>query len=285
MNTTFKQAILNNYNIIAFLFVPIVSFFSWALTCDIFNILEFSKIMEEYRGIPAWEYIRNVTGFFSYAVWGFSFMQILIPLLSSFITLPFLREKRMFNFSYAREESYKKAVLKPMLRQLIIGCTVLFLGYMVFLTAGLIWGINPESAGGRVFMPEIFGSDFVHDNMFMFFVVDGFWKYFVFCFVYGLFSICISFYTKKDFLCLIIPTVYYLVFNIILSGIGEIKLFGGMTIDLALFAPSYPIMSGARNWVSIPQVIIPLLPPLIFSLFTLYREFAVKQNRKDVYAV
>ncbi|MCH5203815.1 MAG: hypothetical protein J1F03_03650 [Oscillospiraceae bacterium] len=222
-------------------------------------------------------------------------MQVLLPLLASFIMLPYSREKRIYSFSYIREKSYTKAILKPMLRQLLIGCTVLFLGYMVFLTAGLVWKINPEevlahSISGeiscmRVFMPEIFGEFFAADNMFIFFVVDGFWKYFVFCFVYGLFSVCVSFYTKKDFLCLIVPTVYYLVFDITFSGIGQIDLGNGTVINLAIYAPSYPIMSGTRDWISIPQVIYPLLPPLIFSLFTLVREFAVKKKRSDAYAV
>ena len=121
--------------------------------------------------------------------------------------------------------------------------------------------------------------------MFMYFVVDGFWKYFVFCFVYGLFSVSVSFYTKKDFLCLIVPTVYYIVLDLVLSGIGAIKNGEQTIIDLSLFAPSYPIMSGARDWISIPQVIYPLLPPLLFAAFTFVREFAVKKKRRDVYAV
>lgn len=308
MRISLKQAILNKYNIIAFIFVPVVGFFSWAISRDFFNSIKFGILVNK---MPLMEYLRSVNGFFVYAVWGFSFMQLLLPLLASFIMLPYLREKRMYGFSYIREKNYSRAVLKPMLRQLLIGCTVLFLGYMVFLCAGLFWRIDPldtlsnsfiwetgpdgetiftdlwetdpegvlagkypEVSCNRQFMPEIFGEFFAVKNMFMYFVVDGIWKFFVFCFVYGLFSVSISFYTKKDFMCLIVPTVYYIVFDIIFTGIG-----------LPLYAPSYPIMSGSQNWVSIPHVIYPLLPPLLFVVFTFVREFAVKKKRRNAYAV
>lgn len=311
MKISLKQAILNKYNIISFIFVPVVSFFAWTIQ----NHFSFFKTLARGagpHGEPLMEYMRDVYGFFGYAVWGFSYMQVILPLLASFIMLPYLREKRMYNYSYTREKSYPSAVLKPMLRQLFIGCTILFLGYMVFLCIGLNWQMDPhdvirnnviweegpdgstaidlweiDSEGvlagkypdircNRVFMPEIFGEFFAVKNMFMYFVVDGFWKYFVFSFIYGLFSVGISFYTKKDFLCLIIPSVYYIVLDIVFSGLGG---------NFTLYAPSYTIMSGASEWVSIPQVIYPLLPPLLFAVFTLVRELAVKKKRRDAYAV
>lgn len=276
MNISLKQAILNKYNIIAFIFIPTVCIISWAISpvCGIINMSGYS--LADMRG---------VVSFFGYIVWGFSYMQLMLPLLASFVMLPLLREKRMYSYSYIREKCYSGAVLKPMLRQLLIGCTVLFLGYMVFLASGLLWEIDPmsiivysndtgEPHCTRVFMPEIFGEFFAAKNMFMFFVVDGFWKFFVFCFVYGLFSVSVSFYTRKDFMCLIVPTVYYIVLDLILSGSGH-----------SLYAPSYPIMSNSQAWVSIPQVIYPLLPPLLFAAFTFVREFAVKKKRGDAYAV
>lgn len=283
MKISLKQAILNKYNIIALVFVPTACFLSWFLhNGDIINMI---KRGSGIHGEPLWEYMRKIFGFFGYAVWGFSFMQLLLPLLASFVMLPYLREKRMYNFSYVREKGYPVAVLKPMLRQLLIGCTTMFLGYMIFLCAGLMWTIDPidtisysiatgEPHCNRVFMPEIFGEFFAAKNMFMFFVVDGFWKFFVFCFVYGLFSVSVSFYTRKDFMCLIVPTVYYIVLDLILSGSGHF-----------LYAPSYPIMSNSQAWVSIPHVIYPLLPPLLFAAFTFVREFAVKMKRRDAYAV
>lgn len=287
MKISLKQAILNKYNIIAFIFIPTVCIISWAISpvCGIINMSGYSL-----------EQMRGVVSFFSYVIWGFSYMQLMLPLLASFVMLPFLREKRMYNFSYVREKSYSTAVLRPMLRQLLIGCTTMFLGYMIFLCAGLMWRIDPrdvlvtsietgEPSCSRVFMPEIFGEFFAAENMFMYFVVDGFWKYFVFCFIYGLFSVSVSFYTRKDFMCLIIPSVYYIVLDLVFSGIGAIKSGEQTIIDLSLFAPSYPIMSGARDWISIPQVIYPLLPPLLFASFTFVREFAVKKKRGDAYAV
>ena len=112
MKTLLKRAIFNKYNIIVFVFVPIVSFISWAISPIMFNetknlFMNKGSFMEflsshEYKGYP---------------VWGFTYMQILIPLLAAFVMLPYLSEKRMYNFSYIRGKNYSVAVLKPMFRQ------------------------------------------------------------------------------------------------------------------------------------------------------------------------
>ncbi len=290
MKMSIKLAVVNKYNLIAFFSVFCGSFLSWAISQQFFQALFMWN-----KGRAKEEYLDIIYSFYTYAIFGFSLMQVIIPFLASLITIPFYNEKNIFSYSYVRLKKYSKAILLPALRQIFIGCLFLYLGYICFLILGLVWRIDPsevyvtlpsgEIAINRQFMPELFGEDFAARDMFLFFVVDGIWKYIVFCFVYGLSSICVSFYTSKKYMSLLIPSIYYIVLDIICSGINRIELGNKMVFELYLYSPSYAIMSGGYQWRSIMQIVYPLLPPLIFCLFTLLKEFYKNRGRSDVYAV
>lgn len=292
MSVSIKHTIFNRYNLIAFLITSVGCFLSWAISEDFFKAL-FGP------GLP-WltkkEYFFIIFSFSNYAIFSFSIFQLIIPLVAAIPVIPFIREKSIMQFSYTRSSSYPASILKPMFRRLLIGCAVLFAGYMLFLCGGLALGldtdpsrmlatntITEEESYSRTFMPDIFGEDFMGKGLFLFYTVDGFWKYFVFCFVYGLFTICVSFYTRKTALSLIVPLIYYNVLTFAVATIGSESFFG-TSLHWINLAPGFAVTGSAYGYVTSYEQALPLLPPLLFCAFTLVKEFVVKRHRGNVYA-
>lgn len=291
MSLSTKHIIFNRYNLIAFLTTSVGCFLSWAVADDFFKVL-FGPSLPH---LTKEEYLHLVFNFSNYAIFGFSLMQLVITLIAAIPMIPFIREKNIMQFGYTRTQSYPAVILKPMFKRLLIGCLILFAGYMLFLCGGLVWNTDPsqmlatniytgEQHYSRRFMPDIFGEDFMGKGLFLFFTVDGFWKYFVFCFVYGLFAVCVSFYTKKTALSLIIPLIYYNVLTFAFSALGSVTI-PGTSLSLLNLAPGFAVTSSSHGDVTSVQTMIPLLPPLLFCAFTLGKEFFVKRHRGDVYAV
>ena len=292
MSLSTKHIIINRYNVIAFLTTSLGCFLSWAIADDFFKAL-FGP------GLPHLtkrEYLDFLFSFFNYAIFGFSLLQLIMPLVAAIPVIPFIREKNIIQLSYTRTSSYPASILKPMFKRLLIGCVILFAGYMLFLCGGLVWNTDPsqylrtdintgEIYYARTFMPDIFGRDFLGKGMFLFFTVDGFWKYFVFCFVYGLFAVCVSFYTNKTALSLIIPLIYYNVLSFAFASFGTATI-PGTSLRWANLEPGFAVTAnGSFGNVTSVQQMLPLLLPLLFCAFTLVKEFIIKRHRRDVYAV
>ena len=291
MSISTKHIIFNRYNLIAFLTTSLGCFLSWAIADDFFKAL-FGP------GLPHLtkrEHLYNIFNFSNYAIFGFTLLQLIMPLIAGIPVIPFIREKNIMQFSYTRASSYPASILKPMFKRLLIGCVILFAGYMLFLCGGLVWNTDPsqmvrinmntgEVQYARMFMPDIFGEDFLGKGMFLFFTVDGFWKYFVFCFVYGLFAVCVSFYTGKTALSLIVPLIYYDVLSFAFSALGT-ETIPGTSLYWSYLAPGFAITAnGSYRYVTSVQQMLPLLPPLLFCAYTLVKEFIIKRHRGDVYA-
>ncbi len=292
MSLSAKHIIFNRYNLIAFLTTSVGCFLSWAISDGFFKVL-FSGFVPPH--LTRKEYFNIIFNFFNYAIFGFSLLQLIIPLVAAIPVIPFIREKNIMQFSYTRTQSYPASILKPMFKRLLIGCVILFAGYELFLCGGLGWDTDPthhlatniytgEQHYSRTFMPDIFGEDFMGKGLFLFFTIDGIWKYFVCCFVYGLFAVCVSFYTRKTALSLIVPLIYYNVLTFAFSALGSDTVFG-TSLRWSYLAPGFAVAgNGSYSDVTSVQQMLPLLPPLLFCAFTLVKEFVVKKRRGDVYA-
>lgn len=171
-----KHIIFNRYNLIAFLTTSLGCFLSWAVADDFFKVLFGPSLPHLTKG----EYLYLVFNFSSYAIFGFSLLQLVIPLIAAIPVIPFIREKNIMQFCYTRTQSYPALILKPMFKRLLIGCLILFAGYMLFLCGGLVWNTDPsqmlrintttgEEHYARKFMPDIFGEDFIGKGLFLFF--------------------------------------------------------------------------------------------------------------------
>lgn len=279
MKISLKYLLFNRYVFLAGLLLIVISFLSWAVSSEFFSALFFWDVSE--MGLTKREYLDMIYPFHNYPVQGFTILQAIIPVFSGLIIIPFLRTKNLFCYVYSRGVSYKGFILKKIFQHLIIGCTFLFLAYIVFLAVGASF-LKIEQSGdiSRVLFVEILGRNFVNEHTFLFFVIDGFLKYFVFCFVYGLFSISISFMTSKNYLCVLIPIIYYIGLDIIIAVLNFVVPF-----DIFFLSPAYTLMSSTRAYINSFVLLAPLLPPLLFSVIIILKDLVGRRKRNDAFSI
>lgn len=90
MSLSTKHIIFNRYNLIAFLTTSLGCFLSWAVADDFFKVLFGPSLPHLTKG----EYLYLVFNFSSYAIFGFSLLQLVIPLIAAIPVIPFIREKK-----------------------------------------------------------------------------------------------------------------------------------------------------------------------------------------------
>jgi len=227
------------------------------------------------------EYMNFIFSFANYPVDGFMMLQLILPVFAVMIVIPFLNAKSLFAFSFTRVSLYKNYLVKLIFKYLFVGCSVLFLAHLIFLFIGVaILPIKEDIGVPRELFSEIFGKDFYNQHMVLYFVLEGFLKFFIFPFVYGLFAVSISFLTEKKYLCLLIPLVYFSVLAIFVSVLESVFI-----MDLLFLSPTYTLMSNSRPYINGFVILAPLLPPLIFSIAVILRDFKKKSKRGDAFAI
>lgn len=278
MKMTNRVLLVNRYYSISFLLIILISFFSWFFLSQ-YDLALF--VWNPPNHLTRQEYLDLIFPFANYPVEGFSIMQLLLPVFSGMIVLPFFQIKKIFSFAYTRTKSYKTMIVKIILKNLLIGCTYLFVAYLVFLCIGASFLPIREDVGApRELFTEILGKNFFYEHMFLFYVIDGFLKFFVFPLVYGLFAIAVSFLTNKEYVALLLPIAYFLVLDILISVLNAM-----VPIDIFFLSPAYTIMSNTRVYLNGFAILAPLLPPLVFSLGVICWKLCIKQKGSDVYAI
>lgn len=271
--------LFNRYVISSCLLFIVISFLSWAIFSEYFSAVFIWDLT--VLSVSRAEYFKEIFPFFRYPVDGFALIQLILPVFSMMMIIPFLNSKEIFQFIYTRKTSYKRVMMNNILKTVIIGAVALFLAYLVFLGIGLLLlSFSPDDNVTYGLFSDIFGYNLYQKNMVVYFILEGFLRYFVFTIIYGLFGIAVSFLTAKTYQALIIPVAYYAVLSIIIAVFEA-----AFKIDLLFLAPTYTVVSGAREYTNIFMVLAPLLLPLLFVITVLAREFMVKKKRNDVYAV
>ncbi len=278
MKVASKRQILNRYYILTFVLAVIVPYLSWYFFSGYFEasfIWDLSQTQWSRE-----EYFRNIFSFQNFVIEAFSLMQAIFPIFVGLAMMPFLQDQRIYSLCCSRVRSYRRFVIGSIVKHVLCACTVLYLAYCVLLLIGAAILQPVELIYERVLYSDILGSLFYADHPIAFLLIDGFHKFVICGAVYALFFTSISFYTRKWYLCILIPTVYFFGLDLALTAVS--LLFGA---DLFFLSPVYSIMPDSRTYMGIFFVFLPLLPPLLFSLLTV--GFGLRRSRKrgDVYAV
>ena|GEM_PF-5968277 len=270
--------LFNKYVVIASLLLIGISFLSWAIFSQYFSAVFLWDLSE--MSVTRTEYFAMIFTFDNYVMDGFSLLQLILPIFSMLVVIPFLNSKKMLLFTYSRNESYNKVLITNIAKTVLVGATMLFLSYLVFLAIGLVLTSISDDPNGRELFSDILGPDFYNNHIILYFILEGFLKYFIFTIVYSLFAIAVSFLTSNNYHAIIIPFAYYAVTAIIVAVISS-----AIGVDLTFLSPTYTVLANARPYTSLLFVIIPLLPPLTFSIYVISRDLITKTNRDDVYGI
>jgi hypothetical protein len=141
-------------------------------------------------------------------------------------------------------------------------------------------GTNAPYAIPRNTFDGIFGQGFSTNHTFLYYTVEGFYKYFIFSFVYSIFSCSIVLLSKKIYQSIIIPTCYFFGFTFLVNFFS-----GASATNLIVLQPTY--IQGFNAFINdSPNVSTALLPlssliiPIITSLvlITIYIRGKEKTN-------
>ena len=275
MKVKYRLLFFNRYLLLVTVITIFLPFLVWLISSEFLSALFVWNISS--TGLTRWEYIQMMYSFFAYMVDGFSVIQLLAPVLVTVAIVPFFNLKKVLPFIYPRIKSYKKWLIKNILLYLSVACLAMYVGYLIFMMVGAL--LLPAIDVDTDLFSDILGANFSHNHPYLYYLLEGFLRYVIFMFVYGLFSVSISFLTQKIYLCVLIPTAYYLILSLCISVFQGIFL----TNKLSFLAPTYTLVPNDGFYINTFIVVFPLIPVAVFSIAVIvYQLYFNKEN--DVYA-
>ncbi len=221
-----------------------------------------------------------------YPMHGYTLIQLIGPVLAGISVLPVLRLKRCMPNIYLRTEHGYRFFLKRAVAYIVYGCVLMYAAYVIFLLIGAL-NLPMYYTVDRYLFVEITGWEFSHQHPVLYYLLEGFIRYVLFMSVYGLFSVALSFLTDKEYLCILIPMIYYNFLAIAVSaleGLVQVITQAELRPNLLFLAPTYTVMSNARAYVNGFAIIFPLLPVIAFSVLVIVYRIRW-DHKRDAYGV
>lgn len=186
------------------------------------------------------------------------FTTTVFPILVFSTGLFFYKEKTgVFPYLFLRKKSQIREVGKAMLLHSLFSALSFYFAYIIFMTIGYLY-IGPVTGDvPRNLFDGVFGSNFSFQHIYSYYLLEGFYKYFVFSFIYSLFVCCIALFVRRQYLCMVIPICYYFGINII---IGNNTVLSTILIP---FQPAYTLEFNAMVYDN-PNILTALKPLLPF---------------------
>ena len=264
--------------------------YSWLVGFLVFAIslgsyVMFSNFFHNWTHV-GFEAAMESAHFDFYPMHGYTLIQLIGPLLAGISVLPVLRLKRCMPNIYLRTEHGYRFFLKRTAAYIVYGCVLMYAAYVIFLLIGAL-NLPILYTVDRYLFVEITGWEFSNQHPILYYLLEGFVRYVLFMSVYGLFSVALSFLTDKDYLCILIPMIYYNFLAIAVSaleGLVQVITQAELMPNLLFLAPTYTVMSNARAYVNGFAIIFPLLPVIAFSVLVIVYRIRW-DHRRDAYGV
>lgn len=201
-------------------------------------------------------YLVSELNYDSYMSVSFGYGSTILPIIVSSFVISFVHEIKEL---LAKATLYKtlnyRTIIILLFKHASLGALSLYIAYIFYCILGLVFGQDENTS--RVAFDFLLGVNFAQSNIFLYFIIEGFIKYFLFTFIYCLFSCSIALVAKKLVFTVIIPIVYYFGFSIIFGAI----------LDIQILTPSYIHgFSSYMQALKISGIIIPLLVPISFTI-------------------
>ncbi len=262
---TNKNRLFNKYNLFLLLFMSVIPVIIWIFTSNylftIFNYVPRTNALEDsLQSYLAFRYKMEYFLIESYQIF-----EVITPLLASFAVYHFMIEKEgLFQNAYVRVRSYRRFILRSVLSHTVIAGVVVYLGFLCCICLGLVFN-NPETSdfASRTLFADIFGADFYKNYMYLYYLLEGFIKYFVAIAVYGLATIVISLYVQKKYIAVFIPSAYFILFTLIFSLMEQFD------ITVSYLSPSYFIYASSADAPTY-AAFLGFLPVIILSVIGLF---------------
>ena len=201
---------------------------------------------------------------------GTSLFQLIIPFLGVIGGIMFYRKHTSIaTYEFYRVNDYRKTILQDILLvSAKIACSI-FIGYVAYLTfVNFLIGKNPHISGERDFLVDIFGKSFYSNSIYIYFLIEGWFQFFLVPFVYAVLSSSICLIAKSEKQVIFYPCLYYFGFSAL--GFGLTYIIG---INAIYFNPSVMMASG--DYIDVNSLLLIFITcsiPLIIGLTIIVRE-------------
>ena len=195
--------------------------------------------------------------------------QLIIPFLGVIGGIMFYRKHTSIaTYEFYRVNDYRKTILQDILLvSAKIACSI-FIGYVAYLTfVNFLIGKNPHISGERDFLVDIFGKSFYSNSIYIYFLIEGWFRFFLVPFVYAVLSSSICLIAKSEKQVIFYPCLYY--FGLSALGFGLTYIIG---IYAIYFNPTIIMASG--DYIDINSLLLIFIAciPLIIGLTIIVRE-------------
>ena len=201
---------------------------------------------------------------------GTSLFQLIIPFLGVIGGIMFYRKHTSIaTYEFYRVNDYRKTILQDILLvSAKIACSI-FIGYVAYLTfVNFLIGKNPHISGERDFLVDIFGKSFYSNSIYIYFLIEGWFQFFLVPFVYAVLSSSICLIAKSEKQVIFYPCLYYFGFSAL--GFGLTYIIG---INAFYFNPTIIMASG--DYIDVNSLLLIFITcsiPLIIGLTIIVRE-------------
>lgn len=209
-------------------------------------------------------------------IFGTRLFQVLVPFIPILLVDKFYNYSRnLYLFSKNRIKSNFLHHLKLINSLSLKIALAVFLAYFIFLIycQMVSFPINPITKGSptRELFLEILGTDFYFNNMFLYFTLEGFVRFFIIPYIYSFLGCSLCFVVKNKKLALFLPSIYYFGFTLISFGLAFFDNFIGKISYY--FSPATIMVSGGFNNVNSLALIISGFLPIFIAIIILYLNF------------
>lgn len=195
----------------------------------------------------------------------YTYLMIVLPILSFGLSILFFQEKTgMFSYLYTRGKSYKKVVLSSMFSHAALNGLYFYVAYLIYFTIGY-FAFGPDLNLARTNLDGIFGANFCADHTYLYFVIEGFFLYFVASFIYTLFACAVGMLTSRAYQMVLIPACFYFGASLL---IGYILPLNGWVVNF--FQPFKFVYFSLIAWqpispLNLLEAVTPLVLPLLIA--------------------
>ncbi len=198
------------------------------------------------------------------------FATTVFPIFVFSTGLFFYQEKvGVFPYLFLRKKSQVKEVGKAIFLHSFFAAIGFYCAYIIFMTAGYLYIGSAMGDVPRNVFDGVFGTNFAVQHVYSYYLLEGFYKYFAFAFVYSLFVCCIALFVKKSYLCMVVPICYYFGVNIVIGNNAALSAL------LMKFQPAYTlefngmVYNNPNIWTAL-RPLAPLMPILIITGIMIY---------------
>lgn len=248
MKIRWKKQIISPYTLIPMILVPVLAFIMFGMIAGLFP--KFWAQM--YPGESAAGENLYVFAHLRYAIcmvdemeWFFTDIQKLLPLLSSIVTIPFIRMRDCFlPYAQPRLNNRRYMEQKMIIQSVLLSGIVIFMGYLLTMLWSRLMFVETYRDGCTfdVFVNYLELPISAEQHPYVYMLLLGVLRCFWLPMLMALLTIAVSYLTDKIYIFLLVPTVYFILGSTLFSpSISNDKW------PLPLFSPIHLIWPMGRD--------------------------------------